>query len=204
MAHTRTVGKHCTKTGTGATVGSVEDESERIGAAVRRLREGAGLTQAELAERLTKQGIGGIYPQTVTKIEAGQRGMKLTEGIAIARVLGVPVEWLARPEPVAEREGALKRAVADLQASRREVEGAVGKYLDAVRRVELQIKSSADEGVDDSRLAWARREVETPIGDVVVVGHARRALDLVVSGLYTAILREERLRESNGEHSEAP
>lgn len=62
---------------------------ERIGANVRRLREAAGLTQAELATALSEEGGAAFYPQTITKIEAGRRALKFSEGLAIARVLGV-------------------------------------------------------------------------------------------------------------------
>ena len=62
-----------------------------FGARVRRLRTGAGLTQADLASRMDR-------PQSfVAKIEVGERQLGVVEFISYAEALGVtPPELLAR------------------------------------------------------------------------------------------------------------
>lgn len=67
---------------------------EGIGQNIKHLRERLGISQAELSARLTGAGLEGIYPQTVTKIEAGTRKISLREAPVFAEVLGASVENL--------------------------------------------------------------------------------------------------------------
>lgn len=71
---------------------------DEVGSAIRRLRELNGLTQADLAVALSSAGFDGIYPQTITKIEAGQRAVKYVEALAIADILHV-APGAFRPQP---------------------------------------------------------------------------------------------------------
>lgn len=81
---------------------------ETLGDNIRRLRDAAGLSQAELAERIGKLDVQGIYPQTIAKIEGGTRALKFAEGLALARVLGVRPEALDAPD-AAEAEKRSRR-----------------------------------------------------------------------------------------------
>ena len=58
--------------------------NKATGYALRQLRKSAGLTQIELAGKLGK-------PQShVSKLESGERSLRVHELVAIARALGVP------------------------------------------------------------------------------------------------------------------
>lgn len=70
-------------------------DDETIGRNIRRLREEKALSQAELADSLLQQGIRGMHPQTITKLESGSRALKFNEAIALAAVLGVSIGELA-------------------------------------------------------------------------------------------------------------
>lgn len=64
---------------------------------VQRLREERsriGLSQAEFAERLSARIGVPVYPSTVTRIEKGERAVKLDEAVAMADVLGLPITAL--------------------------------------------------------------------------------------------------------------
>jgi transcriptional regulator with XRE-family HTH domain len=62
---------------------------DRLTAALRKAREGAGLTQAEVAERL------GLYASFVSKVESGERRIDVVELAQFCRVYGVGlVEFL--------------------------------------------------------------------------------------------------------------
>lgn len=63
---------------------------ELVGERVRRLREGLGVTQLELAERLTGMGWS-IGPTSVTKIEKGTRSLRVYEVEMVAKALGAGV-----------------------------------------------------------------------------------------------------------------
>jgi transcriptional regulator with XRE-family HTH domain len=64
-----------------------------VGPALAQLRQRAGLTQAELAERL-----GLLSPETISRYERGEREPRVSSLIRIAEVLGVsPEELLGHP-----------------------------------------------------------------------------------------------------------
>ena len=72
------------------------EDDEPIARNIRRLRELHGMSQADLADALKDRGVPGMHPQTITKIEAGTRAVKLTEGLVLAEVLQVRPEELRR------------------------------------------------------------------------------------------------------------
>src|SRR5450759_940729 len=70
---------------------------EQVGKNVKRLRESQGMSQAEVAERMTRDGCPGFYPQTILKVEKGTRSLKLIEADSLAHVLRVSVSALLDP-----------------------------------------------------------------------------------------------------------
>jgi transcriptional regulator with XRE-family HTH domain len=82
-----------------------------FGPRLRELREAAGFTQAQLAEKA------GLHPQGVVKLERGEREPAWSTVVALAGALGVSCERFL--EPAAARPGAApgrpkKRSPADL------------------------------------------------------------------------------------------
>jgi transcriptional regulator with XRE-family HTH domain len=78
------------------------DEDEVIGANLRRYRTDRGITQAKFAMALMSNGVDGMYPQTIQKIERGQRPLRFFEGLVAARVLDVKPEALYDLDPEAD------------------------------------------------------------------------------------------------------
>jgi transcriptional regulator with XRE-family HTH domain len=67
--------------------------NKRVGQNLKRYRQISGLTQTELAQRMTDRG----YPfvqQTMLKVENGSRPIKLEEALAFAQALHVSLELL--------------------------------------------------------------------------------------------------------------
>lgn len=60
---------------------------------LRQERERRGWSQADVAKMLSDNGLP-MYPTTVAKIEAGERGVRIDEAAGIADLLEVPLDWL--------------------------------------------------------------------------------------------------------------
>lgn len=72
----------------------VENEPERIfGRRMKEERERRGWKQADLADRLTKAGVP-VIASAISKSEAGHRLVRLSEAVAIAAALGLPLSAL--------------------------------------------------------------------------------------------------------------
>lgn len=69
---------------------------EQFATNIREERERQGLSQADVAERMRKRGWS-WHPQTVQKIESGNRKVTVGEGKALAEVVGSTVDRLTWP-----------------------------------------------------------------------------------------------------------
>lgn len=67
---------------------------ERVGNQIRRLRDAADLSKTQLAARLTEAGLAQMHPTTISRIESGERAIRLSEAVTIASVLGTDVQSL--------------------------------------------------------------------------------------------------------------
>lgn len=111
------------------TVVATEDD-EAIGRRLRSLRERAGLSQADVADALTKLGATGFYPQTIAKLESGSRSLRFHEAAKLIQALEASwAELIADLSPA----GAKRSAV---QVSNREVRRYFERALDAAFQLE--------------------------------------------------------------------
>lgn len=90
--------------------------AERPGATfarrLREVRQDLGLTQTELARRLAERLDAKIDGAVITKIEKGDRGVRLEEAVYAAEILSVPLESLITGvDPVDVRIAELRRQV---------------------------------------------------------------------------------------------
>lgn len=90
-----------------------DQTDQNIANNVKRLRDQAGLKQAELVDRLRVNGLEDWHPTTLSRTESGERPVRLSEAVVLAHVLGVTAEELAAhysPEgrAVDDAEGALQ------------------------------------------------------------------------------------------------
>lgn len=89
-----------------------------------RWRKQMGWTQDDLAQRMSGAGLK-FYPQTVQKIETGDRRIQLGEAIEIARILGVSLgSMLASP-----RDNIIESRQAEAEAAGLDITSAALEYL---------------------------------------------------------------------------
>jgi len=103
----------------------MEDTEATLGQNIRRIREAAGLSQAQVADAMVEAGVEGFYPQTVLKVEKGTRALKFVEGLELAAVLGVEPRDLYKTTPWAA-------ALAELQAGLKLIERRRNRYFQAM------------------------------------------------------------------------
>lgn len=129
------------------------DNDGSIGATVKRFREAQGASQAQIADEIAELGVSGIYPQTIAKIEAGNRALKFSEGIALAHVLGVEpgsfFTMLPLDELRLEARG-LHRQIARVRVQLDELEAARADHLVTLARLEEDLASVLGK-IQDSR-----------------------------------------------------
>lgn len=102
---------------------------------VRFARETAGLSQAQVADAL------GIHRPSVSEIEAGRRGVKSEELVALARLFGVSLAWLAG-ETEADSDG----SGANLELAARELSKLHPNDLERLLRLLAAFRREDDAG----------------------------------------------------------
>lgn len=195
-----------------------EEFRARYGRRVKEIREEAGMTQAQLAARLTERGLRAGHT-TIAKIEAGTRTTTFEEALAIADALGQPdVERFLRSDPV---EDALKRLTSQftsLATAAREFQdahGALVAALDEAVATPGWVPSDPKRitwalGIDTKRLGYAagRRLASKQVAEIVAAAqYGPRDIDDEVEGSApfdpAAWAGARREGKSNGEHPEA-
>lgn len=121
---------------------------EDFAANLRRRRESEGLSQDELAQRMTERGFG-FSQATVWKIEQGKRPVKISEMVALADALGV-LRWhsLLDDPRVADHESRLERGHRKAAAAHRALQEATTAYLWAQAELAVSVRDARDDGVD--------------------------------------------------------
>ncbi|CAI9386062.1 helix-turn-helix transcriptional regulator [Microbacterium sp. T2.11-28] len=66
-----------------------------IGANLKLFREKRGISQGDLAKRVTALGVPGVHQTTIARVEGGQRALRAAEILAVCRVLDTSLEALA-------------------------------------------------------------------------------------------------------------
>ncbi|MFE3125287.1 helix-turn-helix domain-containing protein [Streptomyces hydrogenans] len=120
---------------------------------MRRRRAELGLSQAELADRVSALG-GSMYQQTIAKIESGQRAVRLTEADVIAKALNTGVaemlsDAIGAPNS-SPQDMHIDELLSQLRAARRRLDGATA-HLDDMRE---------EEALARERLARAQQQAD--------------------------------------------
>jgi len=139
-----------------------DDEPERLlGQRIRAVRDAKGLSQEAFAAKLRGLGFPTMRQSSLAKIERGERGVTLSEALAVAELLGTDLRTLLKPESQVKREAlaGLRRAlaaqehgamVAEQKAAeaKREAENATRQLAELRERL---AQSVADAGQDGDR-----------------------------------------------------
>lgn len=114
---------------------------------IARRRNLAGVSQAELAERMTERGVK-LFPQTIQKIENGSRTLRFDEAVVLCEALGIEL-WELLQKPAEEY---LDDEVLRFQRAQRRIEAAVKESLEAQERAAIIVDQAGDMGNED--VAW--------------------------------------------------
>lgn len=111
-----------------------------FGRRVRQFRKAAGLTQQQLAERLSEWGRS-YHQTTVAKLEAGNRPTTLEELIPLAAALGVSQrQFFEEPSPADQAEHKVREVEQELSRLRSELDRAQSHY----ERLRKQFERAVD------------------------------------------------------------
>lgn len=173
-----------------------------MGSRIKEIREARGLSQAELAAEVSRRGVPGIYPQTITKIETGSRALKFSEGMVIARVLRVTPADLAGAETWDPVQGALYKlnvAAKGAKDASIEASSALAVFLTKIDELKAEIAVAASSGLLDSRIHYAQEIAAEDLNSVI-----RRARAVLLSERARADAFDKAMTEGDdGEHQEA-
>jgi len=93
-------------------------------------RKRAGLSQKAVAGQMREAGYR-WYPQTVSRVEAGEQAIRVGEAFALARITGTTAEALARPPQAAQDVFELRQATGKVWQARSEAQFAEARYAEA-------------------------------------------------------------------------
>ncbi|MBB4856271.1 transcriptional regulator with XRE-family HTH domain [Mycobacteroides chelonae] len=188
-----------------------DDQSfdKQFGDRVRQARAERDWSQRKLAEALDEIGVK-LDPSAVTRIERGNREVKLREAAAIAVALGVPIQDLSPSPSVSPREQfeSLLQLAARHGKEGREALGAMAMYLAAAlnlcehhpelipERLLTEVPAGGDL-LPIFRLAIAQTVAKDPVAQAQNVENARLLMAVVESAVDNLIAVE-------GEESDAP
>jgi transcriptional regulator with XRE-family HTH domain len=141
---------------------------QNIAASVRAYRETAGVSQDELAQRMSERGFG-FSQATVWKIESGQRPVKASELVALADSLGglrlSPMSLTHEPG-IAQHRAQLQQANRGAHDAYQTLKAAAAAYLEAQIDVVVAARDAHDGGVAVTELdtSW----LNTPAEEAVI------------------------------------
>lgn len=116
---------------------------ERLGRVVRERREAIGLTQAEVSDALASEGVS-VSSTALAKAEAGTRAVKVSEAVALAKVLSLHIDLLDLTEEADDLAGMLARSRAEAASAARAAAAAAAEAERHEQRAEaLDVLSRA-------------------------------------------------------------
>lgn len=90
-----------------------------IGDRVRQAREARGMTQAELSQALRDRGSSHFHPTTISRIEKGERPLRLSDALALSSVLDTSVDNFRPRNAASEMFGQILRELEGLRGETR-------------------------------------------------------------------------------------
>lgn len=147
----------------------MEDE-KAFRASMKRLREERGWTQADLARELTESGWTGVYQTTISRMEKGERPIRIGEARGIARVFNVTVGLMIVPTEERKPVEELRKSVHTLDG----LYNSIGADSDRFRFLQ-NLLPDAIEAVESSDFRdWADADMRATIE-----GDLKRARSLI-------------------------
>ena len=130
--------------------GAVPDEPrqtrQRIAANLRAARENAGLSQADLAEKMRVIGFR-TSQQAIAQIESGTQKVPSEELLWLSRILAVSMDGLARPRGIAADAWRIIDAARETREAHKEAGAWAGRHRAARARLERAITRAEEKGL---------------------------------------------------------
>jgi transcriptional regulator with XRE-family HTH domain len=117
-----------------------EEDDGRFAERMQQIRERLGISQSALVGRLRDNGWSKVHQTTVSRIEKGERPVRLGEARAIASALGVPLSRLVEPDPASFVRAELIRQSAAVQNAFFELTKKAHEFL----RLQAQLRKALD------------------------------------------------------------
>lgn len=157
------------------TDGEGDPAEARIAANIARLRKEHSWSQGDLARAMQDRGFS-WYPTTVSRIEKGERPLRLVEGVALADVFIVPVDRLAGDAAAQELLGQLNAQYGEMRRQEAQVRAglrALGRFRSRLQLIVTELRAlgvvstrvdAAEQALDEwsPKATWERykREAE--------------------------------------------
>ena len=114
---------------------------------LRHARERAGLPQRVLAERMRDRGRTTFTQQTVTRIEGGQRAVRLAEAADWADITGTSLTALLQPPQLARESWLIRDAIRILLDTRSQIRDLRLRQSNARQQLERRVREAQDSGI---------------------------------------------------------
>lgn len=142
---------------------------------VRALRERNGVSQEELAQRMSERGFG-FSQATIWKIESGQRPVKISEAVALSEALDLPSWRSLTEEPEVSRHySELTQANRVTKQAYDALKAAAALYLRAQIDLSFAVRMAQDAGLTVTELytSW----LDVPAEKVIIEARVESAHD---------------------------
>lgn len=117
-----------------------EEDDGRFAERMQQIRERLGISQSALVGRLRDNGWSKVHQTTLSRIEKGERPVRLGEARAIAAALGVPLSRLVEPDPASFVRAELIRQSTAVQNAFFELTEKAHEFL----RLQAQLRKALD------------------------------------------------------------
>lgn len=158
-------------------------EEKRFAALMRTVRESKGISQEDMGRKMVEAGWAGWRQTTVSRIEAGNRTVRLAEAHAIARILGL---GLTRMLDAQAQEGTAEDA-----ARLKELESEIRGVHEQIEK--LQARADQLTTTRDRLAASMSRDVLVDHPNGIIIAQQDLATDLA-----TAIIAEQEQVKDDG------
>lgn len=130
-----------------------EEEANFI-AAVKRIREEQGWSQGELARRMAESGWEGFHQTTISRIEKGERPVRLGEARGLAKALGALVGQMILPPDESKTLRDLELAVMSVECSAKELARSAEELITNQTTLKHELAEASEVSIDGDMDAW--------------------------------------------------
>jgi transcriptional regulator with XRE-family HTH domain len=184
------------------------DRERWFGENLRAAREQQEMSQTALAKRMAAAGFSNFHQSTVARLEAGDRPVRLSEGLELSLILGTPLALLTWPPARLNRLNKFQLAVRDARERYVSLEELTQDFLKSVEILAQflsdieKLLANGELGEDDLPpdfdidLQRARELVSSTPEDAVVQGRARGPNEPTTQRLDSRIFSREEPRDT--------